>query len=686
MYRSIKVCFSLMASISICKAQDPIFGPYPTEREAVADNVSVASGYRQSLQSAPAVTSVITAEQIKNTGARDLYDVLRTVPGFFLAQNVSGIEPIIVVRGFWSSFNQNILILLDGVPQTNPLSGDRLAVLGLVPLDSIERIEIMRGPGSALYGADAYSAVIDIITHRTRPDATHLTLGGGSQQTYDARWLSGGRAGPFDMVGALEYKVSDGPAPLITADSQTRLDALFGTDASHAPGPANTNQRLFGALLNMTRDDMAFMLRTSLNRDLGMGVGLAGALDPDGAIDTNTFEGRFEWKTDQAPWKAMILLDHLFHQILLKNAHYFPPGASERFPEGLITQSDTQLHTTRLESVVEYTGWPTHHFSFGLGAETGRTKQNAESRNFTLSNDMLIPLGYVQAITDPDLLTFGARTFSHDLHFAYLQDAWNFNPDWVLTWGVRYDHYAALGGQINPRLALVWDTSPYLTTKLIYGRGFRAPSLVDTQSRQSPILTGNPDLKPERIESLELAFDYRMRYDLLTRLNLFYQKTDDQIRLLYPGGLTLAPTNAAQQIGHGLEWEVQWEIDPRTQFYGNYSYQNNEDQTTHTDSGYGPHHLLLARLQRHQTPWFFSLQARYVGRRARSFTDPRPRTEPYTVIDGLVRYEIAPDVEVQFDVRTVLDVDAVDDSPGTLLPSDLPVPGRTYYFTLFSRF
>ncbi len=457
----------LVASVSM--AQEDVFGPYPTQRESVAENVSVVSGYSQSIQSAPAVASVITAQQIKDLGARDLYDVLRTVPGFFLGQNTSGIEPIITVRGFTSSFNQNVLILLDGIPQTDRVSGDRFAVLGQVPLDIIDRVEIMRGPGSALYGADAYSAVIDVITRRTPPEQTQITMGGGSRQTRDARLLGGGRAGDFDIVGALEYKASDGDAPLIAADSQTTLDARFGTHASLAPGPANTHQRLFGAQLNMTGKNTTLMLRSSLNRDMGMGVGLAAALDPFGAVDTDTFEGRFEWQTIQNDWTARVVFDHVLYRISLNNAHYFPPGAFDSFPNGVITNSETRQHNTRLQSVVEYTGLPAHHLSFDIGAETGKTKQNSESRNYTLVNGLIFPLGSTQDISDPNLMTFGAREFSHDLQFVYLQDEWTLDPNWRLTWGARYDHYSDFGDQFNPRMALVWDTTSYLTTKLLYG-------------------------------------------------------------------------------------------------------------------------------------------------------------------------------------------------------------------------
>jgi iron complex outermembrane receptor protein len=188
--------FYLATTFSVAMAEDgdDYFGPRATKSEDVADNiVSVASGYDQPMRSAPAVTTVVTAQQIKDIGARDLYDVLRTVPGFFLGKNTFQVEPVISVRGFKSSFNQNVLVLLDGIPQTDRVTGDRLAVLGNVPLDIIERVEIMRGPGSALYGADAYSAVVDVITRRIPPDKTRVTVGGGSWQTRDARVLGGGR-------------------------------------------------------------------------------------------------------------------------------------------------------------------------------------------------------------------------------------------------------------------------------------------------------------------------------------------------------------------------------------------------------------------------------------------------------------------------------------------------------------
>lgn len=677
-------CF-ISGACSVAFGQDELDIAFAQGGWIASENVAVATGNHQTVKTAPAVVSVITARDIDAIGARDLYDVLRTVPGFFLPQTTSGLQPF-AVRGFSSANNQNLLVLLDGVPQINRVSGDRFAALGLVPLNIIDRIEIMRGPGSALYGADAYSGVINIITRQSLPGAAEFSAGAGSQNSRHARLLGGGHTGLFDVVGAIEYQESDGNRPLIDADLQTSLDALFGTRASLAPGRANTEHRLFGALLNATGRNMNLMLRTASVRNAGLGIGLAAALDPFGNVDSDTFEGRFSWQTQGDGWAANWVFDQFFYRVSLNDAHYFPAGAFEAFPEGVVASNETQQNNVRFQSKFDYTGLADHHISAGIGAESGRTRQNSEARNFVAVDGWLYPLGGVRDITDPSLLSFGAREFTHDLQFVYAQDEWAFHPNWKLTWGARYDHYADYGDQIDPRAALVWNASSALAIKLMYGRGFRGPSLIDTNARQSPSVAGNPALKPERIESFELAFDYTLPPSLKARLNLFSQKTDDQIRLLTGGNALLTPANVARQVGRGGELEMWWDIDPATTLYGAYSYQDNRDSTTDSDLGYGPHHLLYARLERRQRPWFFSVQARHVGRRDRGFQDPRARTDPYTLLDGLVRYRLGPHVEAALEVRNLFDSNAVDDSYGTALPSDFPGPGRTFYFTISGHF
>lgn len=652
--------------------------------EAVADHVSIATGYSQSIQTAPAVTTVVTAQQIRDTGARDLIDVLKFVPGFFVGSHAHALEPVIAVRGFTSSFNQTVLVLLDGIPQTERVFGDRLALLGIVPLDIIDRVEIMRGPGSALYGADAYSAVVNVVTRRAPPDKTQVVVGAGSRQTRDARLLGGGRAGDFDVVGALEYRKTDGDETFIAADLQTNLDALFGTRASLAPGEANTHQSQFGAHLNVTGEDTALTLRAALGRDIGMNVGLAGALDPFGHIDTTTVEGSFEKTARGANWTAKASIDGAFLRYELNDVHYFPPGAFGFFPEGAIADTKFDESRARLQGRLEHTGLARHRLTVGAGAESGEVRLKSERRNFDVVGGAVVPTGPLQ--DTGDALGLGASSFSRELLFVYGQDEWDFHPDWTLTWGIRYDRYDDFGDIFSPRLALVWNASPYLTAKLLYGRGFRGPSLLDTEARHVPALAGNPDLKPEKLDSLELAFDYRPSERLTARLNVFYQRTEDQIRLQNDGGPTSRPENVGRQKGRGLELEAWWDIGRDTRIYGAYAYQDNTDETTGADAGYTPHHQVLARLQHRSRPWLFSVQARHVGHRDRIAEDTRPTADTYTLVDALVRREIAPGLEAGLEVRNLFDADAEEAGFGTAFPGDLPLPGRAFYFDLTARF
>ena len=648
------------------------------------ETVSIATGRSQSLRTAPSVASVITAEEIRDTGARDLIDILKLVPGFYLGRTANLVDPVLAVRGFSSSFNQTVLFLLDGVPQTDLVFGDRRTTLGKIPLDIIDRVEVLRGPGSALYGADAYSAVVNVITRREVPESGQLALSGGSRATGDVRALAGRPFGEMQVVGALEYFKTDGDAPFIAADQQTRLDALMGTHASLAPGTTDTGRQEFGAVLNLTSPKTALGLRVSDWRNLGLGTGVNGALDPFGGVDSTVWEGTFKWREAAGDWAVNGFLDGVLQRYRMDDWHFFPPGAFGLFPEGVIYNNAFEARTLRLQNVLDYTGVHRHDLTLGLGAELGKIRLQSESRNYRLSDGLILPIGPVQdTMSDPSL---GDTTFSRDLFYAYIQDEWTFQPDWILTWGVRYDHYSDVGATVNPRVALVWSARHDLTAKLLYGSGFRAPSLLETQARQIPALAGNPDLRPEQVDAIELALDYRPRLDLLTRINLFYHKTDDQIRLQNTGGPEFRPENVGQQKGHGFEFELEWDLTRATRFYGYYAYQANTDETTGADAGYTPHHQALTLLQTRQHPWLFTVQARYVGARDRIAEDPRPKPDTYALVDVFARHAFSRRLEASLDIRNLFAADVQDAGFGTAFPGDIPLPGRTFYFSLIGRF
>ena len=231
----------------------------PTEEQELAMSfsepsfVSVATGSRVALARAPAVATVITAEQIRASGAFDLDGILATVPGLHVSRSHVGDAPLYVFRGIRGTLsNPQVLVLLDGVPLTTGYTGDRGHQWGGLPVENIERIEIIRGPGSALHGADAYAGVISIVTKSAAEIAgTQVGAWSGTRQSRRLWWQHGARHSGVDLAAHISASQTAGSGRIIDADAQTQLDRVFGAfgvaPVSLAPGPIRNAYRLLDA-------------------------------------------------------------------------------------------------------------------------------------------------------------------------------------------------------------------------------------------------------------------------------------------------------------------------------------------------------------------------------------------------------------------------------------------------------
>lgn len=139
---------------------------------------------------------------------------------------------------------------------------------------------------------------------------------------------------------------------------------------------------------------------------------------------------------------------------------------------------------------------------------------------------------------------------------------------------------------VNPRMALVWETFYNLTSKLMYGTAFRAPSFSEMYAINNPVTLGNPKLRPETMDTVELAFDYRPRYDLRLGWNIFNYWWKDLIRYVPDanGGSSTAQ-NTGSQAGYGTELEAEWKATDTLKLIGNYAFQKSRDQTLNHDAG-----------------------------------------------------------------------------------------------------
>lgn len=676
--------------------------------------VSIATSSQLWLRRAPAVATVITAEEIRAMGAVDIDQVLETVPGVHVSVSADGYSPLYIFRGIVKPpTNPQVLMLQNGIPMTISFAGDRGRYGSTIPVDNIARIEIIRGPGSALYGADAYAGVINVIT-KTAADlrGTELTVRGGSFHSKEASVQHGGKLGAVDVAAYFRVGSTDGFRTTVTADGATHLDNIFGNNASLAPGPVNVGHEDVDGSLDLAYGKWRLRAGYKLRDHMGTGAGIASVLDPVGNNRSERVTTDLSWLDPNfgQDWGVGLTAAYLGYR---EKGSYqlYPPGTvfpattvkdpalaallrvplgtvvAGDFPNGILGFPQRDERQLRLSSFATYSGFNSHRLRFGLGHDDLNLYRTATTKNFFFNAaGVPVPTG---PVINYDQIQPHIAPHRRTVNYFYAQDEWNFAPNWTLTAGARHDRYSDFGSSTNPRLALVWDAADDLTAKILYGRAFRAPAFTE-QYGINPAASGNPSIQPETIDTFETVLAWQVRRNFQATLNVFRYRMRDIIRAVpnpTPPGATFA--NSGDQHGKGLELELAWDAYSSLRISGNYAYQRSIDDTTRADAGYAPHHHLYARVDwRFTGGWLASAQSNRITDRLRPANDPRPKPPDYTTVDVTVR---SPHNQGQWDfsgsVRNLFQAKVIEPSmaPGSLIPNDLPMAPRSLWLAATYR-
>ncbi len=667
--------------------------------ELVDVRIRVATGHPQPISRAPGAITVITADQILGMGVTHLDDLLETVAGVHVSPARVGIfEPRYTVRGIESNTAGAMLVLLNGIPIHRAAEG--APMLGLrLPVTGIERVEVIRGPGSAVYGAEAFGGVVDVITKRAEDiGGTRVGLRGGSFDTHSGWLQHGGRLGEWDLAVTLDVQTTDGDAGrVIASDRQAGLDALLGTAASLAPGPLATDSDLINLHLQAERAGWTARLWGFAN-DRGLGMGLAQALDPRGSQRSNLLMADLGYRTaTSGGWELTQTLSAI-HSDTDSDFNVFPPGAvlpigadgnvdfvnpvaPVAFPEGLISRPYVEQTTVTFDSVARYQQLDRHDLRFNAGF--ARHEFDAfDMRNFGPG-----VIDGTEGVIDGTLTDLSGTEFafspdvSRNHTYLSLQDQWTPTDGLEVTIGARFDHFSDFGSTFNPRLALVWHARPRLSTKLLYGRAFRAPSFAQLFTTNNPSFLGNPDLDPETSETVEFVFDARPLPGLRTVLSTFYYETEELIEFVQdPAGTSLMAQNSGQHRGRGFELELSWEGSKGLRVDANYAWQRTKNRVPGR-SDYatgGPRSQLYVGLDwRFRPSWRANLRALRVGARDRLGSDPRARLSGYTTVDlTLRRQRLLGRLDLALIGRNLFSSDGREPAE-PVIPEDYPIEGRS---------
>jgi iron complex outermembrane receptor protein len=676
--------------------------------------ISIATGNKVLIYKAPSVATVITAEQISDLGAKSVSEALENVPGLHVYPSpFNRLNNSFSIRGIHTDQNPQVLFLIDGLPIREEYTGARPQAFRL-PVHAISRIEVIRGPGSAIYGADAYSGVINVITKDlTTIESEHF---GGSYGSFNSTnfWYQNSLVigeGKFGV--AIETLKSNGDENrLLKRDLQSVFDDVLDTSASKAPAPLSTGYDILDLRVSGKIENFEANIWYWKNL-AGVGAGAAQALDPTGKQETTIyqFDSKYDWKAlsweGTAQYRFYKMDDKAQFSVLPENS-LLPLGADGNlnlinpvglglFTEGLrgSPQPSETLHS--LDLTLLFSDINDHNIRIGAGLSQRKLTAN-EKKNFGPGVIDTIKLAELFALGKPMVID-GTLTDVSNTEYAFvkdierinsyvnIQDQWQFSNDWELTSGIRYDYYDDFGSTFNPRLALVWEMSQNISTKLLYGKAFRAPAFDTLHAINNPVGIGNPNLDPETIDTVEFSLNKHMENHIRWSFNLFRYKSKNLIEFIQDSGTTSATAqNAKDQEGYGFEAELTWKNEHQSMDV-NYSWQRSKNSNSNLTIPLAPKQLFSA-LYKIEISNDINLTAKlnWIGTRDRGAGDLREELSNYSVIDIAVHWHLGDSDEWKLSLvgKNILDENGYEPSHPLVADAlgpidDYIIQGRDFY-------
>jgi len=545
-------------------------------------SVQSASRYEQEVTDAPALVNIITSDDIRKFGYRTLADALRSVPGLYVTYDRN--YHYLGTHGFNrpGDYNSRILLMIDG-HRINDNIYDQTSIGTDFPLDMdlVERVEIVHGPGSSLYGANAFFGVINVITRKGADlEGTELSGSTGSYNTYNGRMSYGKEYG-------------------------NGLDVLMSGSIMSSRGQDLYFQEYNGTAINADRDSNYQFFSKIRYKEFTL-TGIFSSRDK--RIPTAAWESVFNTtRTRSTDERAYLDLKYeqqfsgqtdIMARLFLDRYRYFGSYLKDYPP-------------VTLNKDASFGSW--------WGTEVQASRSFLERLKLTSGVEYRNNFQLLQQNYDDGGSSYLNDNRHSNIWAFFLQGDLKLSSTLALNAGLRYDHYDTFGGSTNPRAGLIYKPFENTAFKLLYGEAFRAPNAYELYYGDGGTSQkGNPGLKAEKIRTYRLVYEQQYNNNIKATLSGFYYRINDLItQTTDPSDSLLQFRNIDKVDARGVtaELEGKWSYGLLTRL--SYTFQNAKNLTTGRILENSPQHLAKAALNipLFGEKLFAGIEEQFTGRR-----------------------------------------------------------------------